>query len=115
MVVSSLSSRYFIAGDPKIFPARRLQVIPDDLAIGAEEFMPGDLHIHRACMDFSEPGSVATDGPDAVHLVPRSFVAKHQQSGIAGRKLHVIEPVSTVVKRFHFASVYLDRIEGHRA
>src|SRR3989442_9518535 len=110
MVVSSLSSRYFIAGDPKIFPARRLQVIPDDLAVGAEELMPGNLHIHRACMDFSEPSPVPTDGPDPVHLVPRSFVAEHQQSGIAGRKLHEIEPVSNVVKRLHLAGVYLDRI-----
>ena len=48
-------------------------------------------------------GAVGADGPDAVDLVPGTFVAEHQQAGIGGRELQVIQPVVCAMDVLHFA------------
>src|SRR5262249_61743609 len=44
----------FVAREPEVFAARRLQVVPDDTAVGAEEFVAGDLHVHRAGVNLAQ-------------------------------------------------------------
>ena len=58
--------------------------------------------------------AVGADGPDAVHLVPRPFVAEHQQVRIGGRKLQMIQPVVAAVEIFHFAGLKVVEKQFHR-
>src|SRR5206468_1803388 len=46
--------------------------IPDDFPVRTEEFVSGDLHVHRPRVDFSQTAAVGADRPDAVHFVPRT-------------------------------------------
>lgn len=48
--------------------------------------MPGDFHIHRALMHLLLIAAVGANGPDAVYLVPRTFVAIHDEAGVGGRE-----------------------------
>src|SRR5258708_27417577 len=54
-----------------------LQVVPDRLAVGAEEFVARYFHVHGAFVHEPQAGAIGSDGPDAVVKVPRTFVAEH--------------------------------------
>src|SRR6266567_3938368 len=71
-----------VARDPEVFSARRLQIVPDGAAIGTPELVSRNLHRHRPMMDQSVAGTIGANGPDAVHLMPRSFMTVQQQLGI---------------------------------
>src|SRR5262245_2171118 len=58
LIANLLAGRQDHACQPELFPLRSLQVIPDDAAIGAEEFMTGDLHLHRARVNFAQAGII---------------------------------------------------------
>ena len=68
-----------VSRQPEILAARRLQIVPDGLAVGAPEFVAEDLHRHRARVDLLDLRAVGPDRPDAIHFVPGTFVAEHQQ------------------------------------
>ena len=86
--------------------ARLLQVEVDVASIGTEPFVTGNLaidgafvHQHRlagglvlqACsVEFLARTDV--DVPDAIDLVPMSFVAEEQAVGVGGRELQMVEP-----------------------
>src|SRR5215471_10144164 len=99
LVAYLLSSGEHHPCKPELLPLRSLKVVPYGTAVGAEELMTGDLHVHCSAMNLVQPGAVDPDGPDAVDFVPGSFVTEHQKARIGGRKLDVIEPVSAVVER----------------
>ena len=54
------------------------------------------MHQHQA-------GAVAVNEPDAVHLVPRTFMREEQQRGIGRGELQMIQPVMAAVEGFHLA------------
>src|SRR5215831_16946090 len=95
---------------PEFLPFGRLQVVPDDLAVRTEELMAGDFHFHRSGVNFAEAAVVGSNGPDAVNLMPRSFVAEHQEIRIGGRKLNVIQPIGAVMKYLQLSGFDLDRV-----
>src|SRR6267143_5388990 len=78
---------------PKLLSFGGLQVVPDDFSVGTEELMAGNFHIHGSRVDLAQAGSVRADCPDAIHLVPRSLVAKQEKLGIGRRELHVVQPI----------------------
>src|SRR5437868_11718907 len=88
-----LSIDNVVAGQPEILAARRLQIVPDDLAFGAPELMPGDFHEHRTSVNLSDLAAVRPNGPYAIYFVPRSLVTKHEQRRIGGGKFQMIEPI----------------------
>src|SRR5262249_56208701 len=102
-VFDLFATREPVAGQPEDLRFGRLQVVPDGFAVGAEELVAGDLHLHRSGMNLGQPRAVRADRPDAVDLVPRPFVTKHQQSRIGGAKTPVVEPVPTGVKNLYTA------------
>ena len=112
-VFDFLARRENMAGQPKHSGLRRLQVVPNRFAVMAEEFVAGDFHIHRAGMNLLQPGAIGANRPDAVDLVPWSFVAKHNQRRIGGRKLHVVEPVRVGMERIDGAASYVDCVKLH--
>jgi len=93
MIPGAFAGFDIAARDPEILAARRLQIIPDGFSVGAPEFVAGDFHHHRALVDEFQIRAVGADGPDAVELVPRAFVAEHEQVRVGRRKLQVAEPV----------------------
>src|SRR5262245_51916397 len=76
--------------------------------------MAGDLHLHRARVNFAQPRVVSANSPDAIDFVPGTLVAEHNQSRIDRRELNVVEPVSRVMKGLQLAALDIDRIERHR-
>src|SRR5262249_56883412 len=54
VVPCAIPSRELVAREPEVFAARRLQVVPDYTAVGAEEFVAGDLHVHRAGVNLAQ-------------------------------------------------------------
>ena len=82
-----------IARQPEDFPARRLQIIPDPGAIGREELMARNFHVHDPLVDQLLATAVGADRPDPVDLVPRPFVAIHDEAGVRRRKLDMVEPI----------------------
>src|SRR5947207_14835428 len=76
--------------------------------------MAGNLHIHGSRMDFAQAGAIRADCPDAIHLVPGSFVAKHYQRGVGRRELHMVEPVRAVMEGVDLSRLDIDCIERHR-
>ena len=76
--------------------------------------MAGNLHIHGSRMDFAQAGAIRADCPDAIHLVPGSFVAKHYQRGVGRRELHMVQPVRAVMEGVDLSRLDIDCIERHR-
>src|SRR5215813_12078137 len=50
-----LAAREYVSGQPEDLRFRRLQVIPDGFAVGAEELVPGDFHLHCPGMNLRQP------------------------------------------------------------
>src|SRR3981081_488946 len=82
-----------IAREPEVLASGSLEVVPDGVAVRAEEFVPRNLHVHRTPVNSGEPAAVGPDGPDAIDLVPGTFVAEQDETGVRRRELHVVEPV----------------------
>src|SRR5262249_34329964 len=80
-VLDLFALRNVVSGQPEFLRCRRLQVVPDGFAVGAEELMAGDFHLHRSGMNLLQPRPVRANRPDAVDFVPWPFVTEHQQSG----------------------------------
>src|SRR5215469_14049328 len=76
MIPGPFSRVDVVARQPEYLAARSLQVVPDRAAVVTPELVPGDFHRHGARVDLGKSAAVAADGPDAVHLVPRSFMAQ---------------------------------------
>src|SRR5437763_1878027 len=91
-----------------------LQIVPADLAIAAEEFVPCDLTLHRALVDSLYGSRLGVDRPDPVHEMPRPFMTEHQQVRVAGRELDMIEPGVLLVERPELARLDMDREQGVR-
>ena len=62
MIPAATAGREFIAREPEDLAARRLEIIPDPLSVGREEFMPGDFHVHEAFVDQLLARAVGADG-----------------------------------------------------
>ena len=114
VIPDALAGLQIDIGQPEILAARRLQVVEDFRAVPVEEFVPGDLHVHHALVHELVARPVGADGPDAVDLVPRPFVAVQQQRRIGRRKLHVIEPVGRVDQHLARARGDVDGEDVHR-
>jgi len=97
-----------VTRQPKIFTARRLQVIPNRTAVGTPEFVTGDFHLHRALVDECIVAAIRMDCPDAVYFVPRALVTKHKQAGIGVRKEQMIDPIGAVKQRLHRAGAQVE-------
>src|SRR5579864_7448832 len=80
-----------VAGEPEVLPPRPLEVVPDRLAVRAEEFMPGNLHVHRTPVNPGELAAIGPDRPDAIDFVPGALVAEQDETGVGWRELHVVE------------------------
>src|SRR5258707_15746413 len=76
--------------------------------------MAGNFHIHRSRMDFAQASAVRADCPDAIHLVPRSLVAKQEKRRIGRRELYVVQPICAVVEGTELPGLDIDCIERHR-
>src|SRR5437667_11930020 len=76
--------------------------------------MAGNLHIHGSRMDFAQTGAIRADCPDAIHLVPGSFMAKHYQRGVGRRELHMVQPVGAAMDGVVLSRLDSDCIEGDR-
>src|SRR5207253_10231581 len=76
--------------------------------------MAGNLHIHGSRMDFAQAGAIRADCPDAIHLVPGSFMAKHYQRGVGRRELHMVQPVRAVMAGVDLSRLDIDCIERNR-
>ena len=76
--------------------------------------MPGDFHLHRARMNFSQARIISPNRPDPIYFVPGAFVTEHHQAWIGRRKLYVIEPVSGVMKSFYLSGFDVDGVKRHR-
>src|ERR1700694_5228148 len=70
VIPGAIVSSDVIAGQPEVFSARRLEIVPDRAAIGAPELVSRNLHRHRPRMNQSVAGAVGMNGPEAVDLVP---------------------------------------------
>src|ERR1019366_7232996 len=68
-----------VACQPEDLAAGSLQVVPHNLAVVAPELVPEYLHRHGGGMDLGYVTAVRAYGPQPIHLVPRTFVAEHQQ------------------------------------
>src|SRR5258708_6369373 len=90
VVPGALSVFEVHAGQPKDGAAGRLQVVPDRLAIRAEKFVAGDLHVHRALVHEAKARSIGANRPDAIVEVPGAFVTKHDEVRICVRTLQVV-------------------------
>src|SRR5260370_16438519 len=75
LVLNSFPRGDVNAGEPKIGRTRRLQIVPDRLAIGAKEFVAKDFPIHESRVHLLEAAAVAPDRPNAIAEVPGSLVA----------------------------------------
>ena len=67
LVACRLSGLHIRARQMERHSSRDLQIVPDDLAIPAEEFVPCDLTLHRALVDFLHVSSLGVDRPDPIH------------------------------------------------
>src|SRR6266576_147952 len=93
VIPGSFAGRDIVACQPEDLAPRSLQVVPDHLAIAAEEFVSFNLHVNRAMVNLGQPGAIGANGPGTIHLVPWSFMTKHQERRIGWRKLDMIDPV----------------------
>src|SRR5215831_14777522 len=109
-VTNGFSSRQHNARQPEFLAFRCLQIVPDDFAVGIEEFVPGNLHFHFSSVNFTQSGAIGADGPDAVYLVPGPFMTEHDKVWVGWRKLHVIEPVRAVVERLDLTALNVDGV-----
>src|SRR5882672_5075411 len=82
-----------VAREPEVLAPGRLKVVPDGLAVRAEEFVPGNLHVHRTPVNPGEPAAVGAGGPDAIDFVPGALVAEQDEIRVGRRELDVVEPV----------------------
>src|SRR5262245_29102952 len=85
------------ARQPEVLRARRLQVVPDPLAVVAEKLVSGNLIAHGPLVHEPELLAVGADRPDTVHLVPGAFVTEEQAVRVGRRRLQMIEPFSRIV------------------
>ena len=100
------------AREPELLAPRRLQVVPDPLAVVAEELVAGDLVLHRPPVHQPKLLAVGADRPDAVHLVPGALVAEEDAVRVGRRRLQVVEPLGRVVHLLRLAG--LDVGDDHR-
>src|SRR5262245_24614423 len=92
-ILDLFARREHMSGEPELLCLWGLQVVPDDLAICAEELVSGDLHIHLASMYLLQLSAIRVDGPDTIELVPWAFVAKHEELRVCGRELDMVQPI----------------------
>ncbi len=102
-----------IAGQPEVFPARGLQIVKQNLAVGVPKLMPEDFHRHGSGVDFGDVAAICPHGPDAIDFVPGTFVAEHEQRRIGGGELQVVQPVRALEDCLHFAGFGVHREQGH--
>src|SRR5205085_9905157 len=103
-----------VSGQPELLTCRGLKVVPDDLPIRAEELVAGDLHLYGARVDLLQACAIRPDRPDAVDFVPRAFIAEHDERGVRGRELEVIQPVRARMELLDLARTVIDVIHAHR-
>ena len=60
---------------------------------------------HGALVDEGVVGAVGVNHPDAVDLLPRAFVAVHEEFGIGGREEEVVDPVGGVEEGLEVAGL----------
>src|SRR4030095_5268236 len=101
VIPDSLSARDVVTSKPKHLALRRLQVVPDHLAVATEKLVAFDFHIHRTTVNLSQCRAVSANRPGSINFVPRPLMTKHQQRWISRRKLNVVVPVSAFEERFH--------------
>ena len=94
--------------------ARHLQIVPDGLPIAAEKLVTRDFHVHRSFVHQSQAGAIRSDSPHPIVVVPRSFMAKHDQVGVPGGHLKVVGPVVLRVDLTERASLDVDGVEHFR-
>src|SRR5438270_14019181 len=73
VIPTPVTGIHLVSCDPKILAARRLQVVPDCLAVGTPEFVSEDLHLHGPSVNLFDVAAVCTNGPNAIHFVPWPF------------------------------------------
>jgi len=83
------------------------------LAVQPPELVARNFHGHGPFVDERVVRAVGVDHPDAVHLVPRTLVAIHQQRRIHRRQQHVPDPVGGVKQFGYLAGSEIDCIEDH--
>ena len=76
--------------------------------------MPGDFHVHEAFVDQLLARAVGADGPDPIDLVPGAFMAIHDEAGIGGRELDMVEPVGRGDDDLPLAGANVDGEDFHR-
>ena len=97
------------ARNKEFFAARHLEIEPDGLAVVTPKFVAGDFVRDSPFMYEAESGTIGSNVPDAVHEVPRAFVAEHEQSRISGRELNMAEPAFVTVNEIGATRGYIDR------
>ncbi len=64
--------------------------------------MSGDLTVHRAFVYQLRSLMIPyINGPDTVYILPWSFMAEHEEAGIGGRELQMVEPCTVTEDRIH--------------
>src|SRR5262249_31064651 len=96
-VTNALARFQVYARQPEFLRARRLQVVPDPLAVVREKLVARDLVAHGPLVHELELLAVGAHGPDTVHLMPGALVTKEQALGVGRRRLQVVEPFGRVV------------------
>ena len=96
-VAKALAGLDVHARQPELLGARRLQVVPDPLAVVAEELVARDLVAQGPPVQELQPRAVRADGPGPVHLVPGALVTEKQAARVGRRRLQVVEPLGRVV------------------
>ena len=71
-------------GEPEDGAPRGLEIVPDFFAVGAEELVALDLHVHRAFVEEAGGSAVGADGPRPVVKMPRALVAEKNLKWVGG-------------------------------
>src|SRR3954463_13405988 len=95
-ITDALAGLDVYARQPELLRARSLQVVPDPLAVVAEELVPRNLVAHGPPVQQPEVLAVGADRPDAVHLVPGAFVTEEQAVRGGRRRLQGVAPLRRV-------------------
>ena len=114
-IANPIASDQLDTREPELRGARRLKIVPNPLAVVAEEFVAGDLVRHGAAMH--KPWRICADaeGPNAMEFVPKAFVAIEHHGGVSGRALGVIQPVGARIEEGDCAGAQISAVELHGA
>ena len=110
-VTNFFATGHLYAGEEELLAARHLQVEPGRLPVRAPELVPGDLHRNAARVHQAQTSPVSPYLPDAIQLMPGSLVAEHQEVGIRGRELKMIQPARIPVENIRLPRRNLERVE----